>query len=287
MVIGYQTQMRSSLMSEHALYGWVIFAVVISVFFLFTAKIERWEAHRVSRFDVWAHGLRARAAPSRAPIPAGVLRQATLAVLLGPMLYYAVASLPSRGVTGTGIPGLVTSGWTPLPTGQRGGESAAAGVQPVVSARAASEDGTWFPQYSGFTGARQVRFVRDGRQLQVDHIVFLEQRQGAELVGGGNVIAAEVLRERLVGPLDMNLRVVREAIVRTPAGARAVWYWYRVAGIETASPAKAKVLELVAFLSRRTASELVAISAPCGKQNCSQATSDALLLLTGREWPMQ
>lgn len=283
-LIGYQTQMRSSLMSEHATYGWVIFAIVISVFFVFTAKIERWEAHRVSRLDLWAHDVRARPVASSVPVPARVLWQGTAAVLVGPLLYHGVAALPSRGEMGTGLPGLVTSGWTQTAARVRGNDSGASRAQPVAAAASDSEGGTWIPKYSGFTGARQQHFARNGRQLQVDHIVFLAQRQGAELVGGGNRIAEEVLRDRLVGPLDVNLRVVREAIVRTPGGARVVWYWYRVAGIETASPARVKLLELLAFLSRRTESELMAVSAPCGQLSCEQATKDIFLLVTGREW---
>lgn len=268
--IGYRTHMQSPLMSEHATYGWVIFAVVISFFFLLTGKIERWESGTDNRFDVWANALRSRGVVASQPVPLRNLVVATAAVLTGPILYYGVSAIPANTDVSPDTLGLVPAAWS------------ADAIHPVSGDTTATTR-AWTPNFSGYTELRQLRLTRGEYAVQLDHVIFTEQRQGAELVGGGNSIAQNILSERLAGPLDENLRMAREATIRTASGARLVWYWYRVAGIETPSPTKAKLLELLAFVTRRRSSELVAISAPCGATNCGEALGALYLLTTGKE----
>jgi hypothetical protein len=121
--------------------------------------------------------------------------------------------------------------------------------------------------------------------VQVDRFIYARQTQGGELVGGGNRIAkaADVRGERTIGPLDAGGRLARQAIVRTPQGIRLAWYWYRVAGVNTATPAKAKVLELAAFVGRTAPSELVVVSTPCSAADCEAAARALFSVITGRE----
>lgn len=75
-----------------------------------------------------------------------------------------------------------------------------------------------------------------------------------------------------MGPVDPARRLwVQQAVVLTPEGPVLVWYWYRVGGVDTFSPVHAKILEIPAFLSRRRASELIALSAACEADNCRDA----------------
>jgi hypothetical protein len=64
-----------------------------------------------------------------------------------------------------------------------------------------------------------------------------------------------------------------------------VWYWYRVAGIDTPSAAKAKLLELLAFVMRGPASELVAVSTPCGVGDCRDGEAALRTLVVGDAAP--
>ena len=261
-LVGYQSRMQSPLMAEHATYGWIIFAVVISLFFAATGRLERWDARVRTRFDLWAKQLPATSPGVGEPSRRNVF-VSTLAVMAGPLVFYIVSIVPSDHSVMPETPGIASRGWI----------------------RSVPEDSAalWSPAFSGYTERRRVVLTRATATVQIDRIIFAQQRQGAELVGGGNRIADDVLSERIVGPLDANLRMVREVIVRTPGGGRLVWYWYRVAGVATPSPARAKLLEIVAFFSRRSASELVAISVPCGPRDCSEASQAAILLATGKE----
>jgi hypothetical protein len=133
-------------------------------------------------------------------------------------------------------------------------------------------------------------FESDSARTEIAEIVrfgYEGNSQGHELIGGPNAIAARdrLLDDRVVGPLDERLRTVRQAVVRMGTGQRLVWYWYRVAGVETTSPARAKLLEVVAFFRRTSPSELVAVSAPCGKVDCRTASMVVHRLVTGRPLP--
>jgi hypothetical protein len=123
--------------------------------------------------------------------------------------------------------------------------------------------------------------------VQLIRFGYLGTAQGRELVGSGNEITApaKLISERIVGPLDEQLRTVRQAVVRDRTGARLVWYWYRVANVETTSATRAKLLELVSFLKRSSPSEMIAVSAPCGTTDCQTALQALHLIVTGRPVP--
>jgi EpsI family protein len=111
------------------------------------------------------------------------------------------------------------------------------------------------------------------QSVHLDRLVYRSQEQGAELIGYGSRIATDsaLVVERTVGPVGARRRLVNEAIVRDGEGHRLVWYWYRVGGVETSQPFRAKLLEVWAFFSRATQSELIAFSAPCAGASCEGA----------------
>ncbi len=282
-VIGYRSQMQSPLMTEHAFYGWVIFAAVISLFFFLTGRIERWERRSLlpaGSAPIPAASVHPALIASESEEPLPLLRRPLLlgtgAALFAPLVFL-VASMrgPGEGLP-VAIPGII-----PPNTWQ---------LRPI-SARSNSIDGPWMPN---MTGAQHrvayAVFESDSARTEIAEIVrfgYEGNSQGHELIGGPNAIAARdrLLDDRVVGPLDERLRTVRQAVVRMGTGQRLVWYWYRVAGVETTSPARAKLLEVVAFFRRTSPSELVAVSAPCGKVDCRTASMVVHRLVTGRPLP--
>ena len=67
----------------------------------------------------------------------------------------------------------------------------------------------------------------------------------------------------------------------TTGQPRVVWYWYRVAGIDTPFPTKAKFLEIVSFFRRSAAAKLVTLSAACDGKSCVDATEVLRMALAG------
>jgi len=274
-LVGSHTRMQSPLMSEHATYGWVIFCTTLAGFFAATRRIERFDAAlgpepRMAPADTDAHA-DATGLELAAHTPRTRLAVATAVALLGPILYFSLQAIPLAPVSEARAAGIHGgASWTPAaPPPATGGTP------------------RWVPAYHGASKRQSTWFARGTERVQVDRFIYAAQSQDAELVSSQNRVASvpNTLAERTVGPLDSDLRIVSESTIRTSEGIRLVWHWYHVAGIETSNPAKAKLLEFVAFVRRGPPSELIAASTPCGPRDCGDARATLFELATGRSMP--
>lgn len=250
-VIGQVTEMQSGLIANHYEFGWVIFTIGLVPFFLLARQIEK----RLDRGEP-------RPEPAEA-IDRGqyqrVLKRAVVAGLVaatGPVLYYAVNAMPSASSGGPALAALAGDGtWTADDSGQ---------TRPF----------SWQPEYQGAASHETPVFTDGTARVYADRFVFHRQTQGAKLIGFPNRLAdPEAVRDdRVVGPVDpAGTRWLRQAIIATPEGGVLTWYWYRVGGMEAATRAHAKLLEVPAFFTRRRSAEFIALSAPCGPDDCASA----------------
>jgi len=261
-LVGYNTKMQSPLMKEHATYGWIIFAVILTVFFLVSNRIEQWDRHQPVATVVENESRELRRTSWR-----GVLAP-TLAAWLGPALYFLFTVMPAASQVTPDVANVqAVSTWS------------------ATLLTPAADSTSWRPAFTGQSERRVVRLSRAGTIVQVDRLIYADQSQGRELISSENTIGETIADEELVGPLDSDLRMVRQAVVRTASGPRLAWYWYRVAGVETPSSAKAKLLELVSFFSRGEPSELIVVSTACQATSCEKATGVLYEAVTGRPLP--
>ena len=263
-VLGHTTRMESIFVTDsdaHLWYGWGIFLLTLLVFFPLASRVERRSRAK-------------RRAPSGPPVedavaavgeaaPAGgaAMRWALVAFAaagLGPIAYYAIGALPAR-TTDTRPIEAATEAWT-------------------RAAPAAARPFQWRPSFTGADEQDEAVWTNGDAVVVADRFAYREQSQGAELIGYDSRIAPDSLlvMTGLVGPLRSTPRLVNEAVVRSPDGPLLVWYWYRVGGLETESAMRAKMLEIWAFLSRRTSAELLAVSAPCQPDSCAEAARSLL-----------
>lgn len=262
-LIGYRTEMSSPLMGSHGTYGWIVFGVSLLPFFWIASRIERWD--RSVPLPRVAEGERpGRRTPYRGFEPR---LAATVAVAVsGPALYWILSALPADHSLPPVPVGLEPGpGWSSTPT-----------ALPAAA---------WTPAYQGADETRSRRWERagGGQTARVDRVVYLEQRQGKELVGGENRIAPEAvtLGSRLLGPIGPDRRTVQEAVLELDSGLTLVWSWYVVAGEATPSGSRAKLLGLRGFLRRSPVAELVAVSVPCPTGDCADAVPTMAHLVMG------
>lgn len=251
-VIADRSNMRSSLVRDHSTYGWIIFAMAMLVFFAVASRWERAErvlgAGDAVRPD--GHVIEPSHANDDGAPRAAVF--ATAAAMVGPLLLFAVAQLPVAASPSGGIPGTpVTAEFRPHSTAER----------------------EWAPAYPGATESHVAHIRRGDIDIQVNRLIFREQSRDAELIGGGNRIAPDslLLADRVIGPLDASLRMLKQAVVREGTDIRLVWYWYQVANRSTPFPMRARMMELVGFISRAPSSELVTLSTVCRREECDRA----------------
>jgi exosortase len=258
-VIGHTSSMEAEVLRDHSTYGWAVFLVgLVPTLFI---------ARRLQRFD------RAPSETPRGKVTTGDPREdppwrralaPAAAAVVGPILFMTIGMVPRGAPSEFDIEEL---GLAPTLNATEVGPGTAAG---------------WDVKYSGVDDRRSWTAVVSETPVRIDRFVYLDQRPGEELIQDGNRIAPDsaLAGDRLMGPLPPRGRIVRQALVRTSGSPLLIWYWFRVAGIETSSSLKAKLLEALSFLLRHPASELVTLSAFCRADDCTDA-ANALLVLTG------
>ena len=248
--LGEATAMQSPHIEDHLWQGWVIFTVLMVPAYAVARRIELSDRRRFGAPD--------EGEPASGAVLGSSARIATTAALValaGPALYVAVSVVP-RGDTLERDPEVfdVVDVFTPTPS--------------------ATPD-AWRPDFVGVDDRAEWTFTVEGRTVHAARHYYVDQRQGDELIQWANAIAPDSLlvTERLFGPLGPNRRLVREAIVQTEGLPRVAWYWYRVAGVDTPFPSRAKLLEIPAFFRRSAAAELVTMSVECGRSDCTEAAT--------------
>lgn len=277
MLIADATRMQSSLMHDHELFGWVIFAVAMTISFATAGRMERSERADLPSSAIQGEVSTPRSsAPPSGSRPGWIVPAATILAVSGPMLLWAVRLSSNDQTPPTALRGIAApSPWTAIDP------------RPDTRDRATVGADAWTPAFQPAPFQQRSLWVSGSDTVRIDHFAYHEERQGAELVGGDNEVASDsvLIEDRLVGPLDGNLRIVRQAIVREGGRARLIWYWYRVAGIETPSAPKAKLLTLLAFLQRREGGEVTFVSTPCAGGACVSAFSRLFEFVTGHSAP--
>lgn len=261
-VIGHVTEMRAHLLREHGVYGWTIFALTIPVFALIARKIEDRDA-KLQSAPLTRNEPAAAEQQTQSPLrPAA----ASIVAITGPLLLLLLTAAYSPAPSPEPLPGLTPShNWVAV----------------------ASQDSSWTPSLSGFTSHKRQSYQYDSTIVQVDRYVFASRAQEAEMIGYGNRIAADslVINSRMVGPLDSNLRMVRETIIASHDLPRVTWSWYRAGGIETSSGRKAELLEFWGLLTDSPPSETIVVSTTCEPDNCKQAVAALYEVVTGKILP--
>jgi exosortase len=252
-ILGQVSRMQSPWIEDHLWQGWLIFTVLL----LPTARL----ADIIVRRDAHHHAVtrtekdESRVNERRRPLVPSLMGVA--AAVAGPIVLLLFSAIPANERTERTprAPG-ISPQWTNLATQVDGGR-------------------IWRPAFSGFDRASEWTVSLADGVVHAGRYVFTDQRQGRELIQSGNMIVADSLLvgERLIRPLANRATLVTEAIVMQDREPRLVWYWYRVAGIETPSRARAKLLEVPAFLLRSKESELLALSAPCELTTCERAAT--------------
>ncbi len=254
-VIGHVSRMQSGLLDDHITYGWIIFTVgLVPMFFLFL---------RIRRWDSGSRGKMKGPSGTGRPDLARLL-MATAAALVGPMVFMGFGAIPAKETAET----------DPFP---------AAGISWARTELPLERPFSWRPTFAGEDYILASTYSADGKVVFLNRFVYLDQEQGAELIGSTNRISdpSTVLRERVFIPPDPAGRWVREAIVQTEGGALLVWYWYRVGTKETAFSYRAKLHEIEAFFRRRPDAELIVLTSTCSETDCDAAFRAFLSLFRG------
>lgn len=216
-LLGYLTDLKHPLVHDHAVIGWLIFAVIAAIMFYVG---RRWADGRPATSTTAEH------LPS---IPRNrALRISAVAlpvILAGPLILAGSGNVAAPAHTALA-----------LPPGQS-----------EIQGPLATHD-NWQPVYHGATRMWRAAYRREGETLQVFAAYYARQRQGAELIHQDNRVADH---ERWLSVLAAPRRQtfqggeVDEFLLRGSDGReRLLWRWYVIGGLQTASPRMAKLYEV-------------------------------------------
>ena len=258
--LGEATAMQSPYIEDHLWQGWAIFTLLMIPTYFLARRIEIRDDRLYSSAEERADG-EAGARALQSGLPGGgaptarAATLATVAALVGPVLYMAVGALPRGSAIEQDQEVFdIDASWVSTPVAE--------GVEPA-----------WIPDFKGIDSRAAWLISVDGHEVEAARHYFRDQRPGEELIQYNNFVAPDSLlvSERMFGPVGSDRRIVREAILWESDVPRIAWYWYRVAGFDTPFENKAKLLEIIAFFRRSPAAELVTLSVSCAPDSCTEA----------------
>ncbi|HET8728055.1 MAG TPA: exosortase A [Alphaproteobacteria bacterium] len=239
-LIAHLSNNRLAVGVDHIVYGAVFLTLVMALLFAIGLLLRRSEARHVA-------GPKGSGNSSARPVPAAPARMLSAgllslsAVALGPA--YASLSVPPE-------PAAVAA----LTLPERVGEWRRVEAAP-----------DWRPVFAGADAEAVAMYERDGARVDLYVAWYARQRQGAEVAGAGNTLAAPPPWQRLTGTaasvaLPVAPGEASETRLAGPGGRqRLAWRWFRIGDRATASAPAAKLLEAVAILTggRRDAAAFV------------------------------
>lgn len=251
--IGYRTDMQHPVVFNHFSLGWYLFGALALLLLVIDAMLMRrgGQAGSVQPGGDAADRMNDCAA-SRLPVVA-LLCLLTLAVG------------PAWGWLHDHFQPVLTVSEVQLPPGH------GAWVGPLP------DNDRWQPVYHG-ASIRRGMYQSAGSRIHVFTGLYTRQRQGGELIYDLNRITdgaawqVEQLAPRMITAGDHE--VIERELFTADGQQRLVWYWYRVAGKNTASRYAAKALQLLGLVNGRQQAAVIALAV---QQDNDRAAARAIL----------
>ena len=233
-LIGHLTEMRRGQGFDHYFYGWLVFTIIMSGWFLLGAHFRDRETRGAPGEREQPEPDASRAAPSGPRLV--VTGLALLAVVAWPAFDRFAAS---RGRE----PEIATVA-APSPSGVWKVEDAAHGM--------------WRPIFHGATSESNRAYGGPEGSVQCHIAYYANQSQGRELLRERNSIVHEEHSEwRTVREVDRQVPdggsgfTLRETVLRSRDAQMVVWHWYWIPDEYTTNPIRAKFLQARARLLGR------------------------------------
>lgn len=244
-MIGHLTQMRRGQGIDHYFYGWLVFTVLMTAWFLVGAAFRDREAPEAP-----ANRSDAESGPSGAVSRGRWIAVAGLAVV-------ALAAWPAFDgfASSLGRDARVAAIAAPSPQGAWSGEAEAGSV--------------WRPRFHGAATETEHRYSGPEGSVRCYIAYYANQTQGRELLHERNsVVDGDDPRWRVVHQGSRRVEgsgpgfEARETVMRLPGEHLVVWHWYWVPDEYTSNPFRAKLLQARArILGRRDAAAVVVLAA--------------------------
>jgi exosortase A len=260
-VAGHYTDMESSLVEDHEMFGWIVFVVVVLIpFFALTNLVDKAQAPTSANVPSIDQKVTGNSIVSRQ-----ALISATMPVILIPALLFLQNQMADANA----------QSWKPtLPT-----VNSERWTGPIKHAD------FWSPHFHAHDIHRSAVYVNEGRdQLQLDFFGYDRQKQGKEIIYYNNSVfdtdlwkpISEDSLETRTGRAAEPILINEVMLMHKFSGEKAVvWYWYDIAGSLLASESEVQLIGgLKSFLGDRRAGAWI-LSTKCSAEDDSVCASKA------------
>jgi exosortase len=230
-MIAHLSNMQSPLVYSHASFGWWVYAVSLIPFFLIARRLERGERPESEHFD--------RQRSTAIPVNSVIAAAALILLVLGGE--FAAASLMHRV-------GSMNSGF-------------------AIDGNAEPTAPTFRPNYSGFDVEQAWTLKGSLATYELLALTYLREEKEKKLIYYRNEIA-DVDRMHSTARIATRAGVPLNFSLVSGSNWHLVWWYYWVDGSITASPTKAKLLQLKAMLLGDPTAALVTLSRSCISAGC-------------------
>jgi EpsI family protein len=248
---GHLTDMQSYLVRvSHYGFGWAVFAVAMTVFFLLSARLPVHAAH--TKADAAVIGVEAGSRPA-----AAALVLAFSALTLAPALSWMAMCGDARAHAAPPLP-VSVPGWS-------GPQSAAS---------------TWRPIFMSADSERLAAYRQGGSAVEWYTADYAYQRQGRKLLGYYNSILGNGDFTVLDEGIEANAaqRFVRLQLRDEDGAQWLVWYFFRIGGRALTSGLRAQLWYAATSLAQPVDSQIVAFRAKC-EPDCAAAREQLRLFV--------
>lgn len=236
-VAGHYSNMQHSLVTDHADFGWWVFAFTLVPIFMFLRYLQKTDTIDTANISAQTGG---GGATSR--------DRKTLTVLIALLLAFAFP----------------VSAYSIKNSGQRIAfdEMTTPNAPQGWSIRSTNLSSDWNPEFSGADREIFVNYGQEQKSVQLFVASYFEQRQGKELIADWNFLYDNKVWSPLgsqkifVGDLQAKELLIQDRFGRK----RLVLFWYYVAEMETSSRLKAKMAQVWGKLTRKAGDSIIAFS---------------------------
>lgn len=244
--LAYTTDMQHPFVQDHVFLGWYLFGGLVVLLLVVDSLLHRNSLHEPD-------GALDKAGYKPVPCANGKLQFVAIALVTamfisaGPAIVFSINSqsqFVSYPVQAKSL--LATEKWSYMD---------------------ADEDG-WTPQYRGAVNHKMVFHDKYNNKIHLYLGVYPTQRQGEELINDLNRISDnKIWHTRYQRPKQYTVggdQVLEQILEKNDGTRRLVWYWYHVAGQDTANKYQAKALQVLGLLNGKRQASIVAVAAKLG-----------------------
>ena len=245
-LIGYKTEMQSSIVNDHDTFGWIVFGVTLAPMLYITPWL--------AKLDTPPTPVKNKLASHDQAIGVHNTFSAGLVIIIM----------------------LVTSGLTNLSSFYSRNNYFSPPPTRFSSWELATSQKSWQPEFKNPTTFNNYNYINDEKQITLHIYHYEKQSETSELVSDDNSLTSLPWREAKPEITELyNGDIVNKTIISDGNSTKLVFYWYRVGDKRSRARIHTKFLQVLNMFKGDVSGNFVAFSTNCDKANV--CNNDALL----------